>query len=200
MKKTNYSIGVLALIFAAVIFLSSCSTVSLTQRKYNKGFHVEWASKQRNNSKAEKPKVTIVPKTDVVVNESIQNENVVLENTTFTNPVIENSYVAESGISNPITAAKMIHKIKNINKIELSNDVITSKTFSKTTFLKAKKAQKADSVDPLLLIVLAILLSPVAVYLYEGSWTNRCTVNLILWILCWLPGVIHALIVISGKK
>jgi uncharacterized membrane protein YqaE (UPF0057 family) len=47
-----------------------------------------------------------------------------------------------------------------------------------------------------LLVILAFFLPPLAVYLYEGSWTKRCTTNLILTLLCGLPGLIHALIVI----
>lgn len=46
------------------------------------------------------------------------------------------------------------------------------------------------------LVLLAILIPILAVYLYEGSWTKRCTVNLILCLLCGLPGMIHALIVV----
>jgi uncharacterized membrane protein YqaE (UPF0057 family) len=57
-----------------------------------------------------------------------------------------------------------------------------------------------DDTDLVLLVILAILLPPVAVYLYEDSWTSRCTLNLILTLLCWFPGVIHALIVILSKK
>jgi uncharacterized membrane protein YqaE (UPF0057 family) len=48
------------------------------------------------------------------------------------------------------------------------------------------------------LVLLALFIPLLAVYLYEGSWTKRCTVNLILCLLCGLPGVIHALIVVLG--
>ena len=53
-----------------------------------------------------------------------------------------------------------------------------------------------DQPDKVLLVILAFFLPPLAVYLYEGSWTKRCTTNLILTLLCGLPGLIHALIVI----
>ena len=56
-----------------------------------------------------------------------------------------------------------------------------------------------DQPDKVLLIVLAFFLPPLAVYLYEGEWTKRCTTNLILTLLCGLPGLIHALIVILEK-
>ncbi|MBL0317379.1 MAG: YqaE/Pmp3 family membrane protein [Flavobacteriales bacterium] len=52
--------------------------------------------------------------------------------------------------------------------------------------------------DTLLLIIIAIFISPLAVYLHEGSWNTTCWINLILWLLFILPGFIHALIVILG--
>lgn len=79
----------------------------------------------------------------------------------------------------------------------------------KTAPAVIKQAQKSNAnnaaapggdTDPVLLIILAILLPPLAMYLYEGSWTSRCTVNLILTLLCGLPGMIHALVIILGKK
>ena len=65
---------------------------------------------------------------------------------------------------------------------------------------KIKEALKRNSnklrVDEVLLIVLCFLLPPLAVYMYEGRWTSRCTLNLVLTLLCGIPGVIHALIVV----
>jgi uncharacterized membrane protein YqaE (UPF0057 family) len=59
----------------------------------------------------------------------------------------------------------------------------------------------ADDNNTVLMIVLAFILPPLAVYMYEGNnWTKRVTTNLILTLLCGLPGLIHALIVILGKK
>lgn len=73
------------------------------------------------------------------------------------------------------------------------------KTFVNKTIIKAKKAIEDDE---LLMVLLAFVLSPVAVYLYEGQeWTNRCTINLILYIFTFgLGGLIHALYLILGKN
>lgn len=62
------------------------------------------------------------------------------------------------------------------------------------------KDQSSAADDTALLIILAILIPPLAVYLYFDEWNKTCTINLILTLLCGLPGVIHALIVILGKK
>jgi uncharacterized membrane protein YqaE (UPF0057 family) len=63
----------------------------------------------------------------------------------------------------------------------------------------AKKAGKEADTDTLLLVILAILLPPLAVYLYEGEINNRFWISLILTLLGWLPGVIYALVVILGQ-
>ncbi|MEZ4829249.1 MAG: YqaE/Pmp3 family membrane protein [Bacteroidia bacterium] len=69
----------------------------------------------------------------------------------------------------------------------------------------------AEDLDPIILIVLAILIPPLAVYLYDGSATNRFWLNLILALLGYgalgflgfyyiggLIAVIHALLIVTG--
>ncbi|MBN8688994.1 MAG: YqaE/Pmp3 family membrane protein [Chitinophagales bacterium] len=63
----------------------------------------------------------------------------------------------------------------------------------------AKKAGKQGDVDIALLVILAILLPPLAVYLYEGEINNRFWISLILSLLGWLPGIIYALVLILGE-
>ncbi|MEO6691235.1 MAG: YqaE/Pmp3 family membrane protein [Saprospiraceae bacterium] len=54
--------------------------------------------------------------------------------------------------------------------------------------------------DKLLLVIIALFLPPLAVYLYFGKWNGTCWLNLILTLLFFIPGFIHALIVILGNK
>ncbi len=49
--------------------------------------------------------------------------------------------------------------------------------------------------NKLLLIILAVLLPPLAVGLKDGLGTNFI-LNLVLTLIFWVPGVIHALIVV----
>jgi len=64
-------------------------------------------------------------------------------------------------------------------------------------FRKHKKdaSPKADDTELILLVILAILLPPLAVFLYEGATTNFW-IDLILTLFFFIPGVIFALIVI----
>jgi uncharacterized membrane protein YqaE (UPF0057 family) len=65
-------------------------------------------------------------------------------------------------------------------------------------FKTEKKAGAEPSTNTLLLVVLAILLPPLAVYLHEGTTNKRFWISLLLTLLFWIPGVIYALIVVLG--
>ena len=66
--------------------------------------------------------------------------------------------------------------------------------------VKEYKAQKAAAAQPstntLLLVILAILLPPLAVYLHEGTINGKFWLSILLTLLFWIPGVIYALIVV----
>jgi uncharacterized membrane protein YqaE (UPF0057 family) len=51
---------------------------------------------------------------------------------------------------------------------------------------------------PILLIILAILLPPVAVFLKAGAGKDL-VINIILTLLFYIPGVIHALWIVTKK-
>ena len=51
--------------------------------------------------------------------------------------------------------------------------------------------------NKVVLIILAIFIPPAAVYMKDGNKiTNSFWINLVLWILTWIGGVIHALYVV----
>lgn len=198
MFKSNYSLSVLTLIVAAALFLSSCSSVSLTQRKYNKGFHFEWVTNQKADGKVEKPR-TVNPTSNVVVLNNIQNSTSENQTPSITQPMVDHSFITQSVKVKPFNIVKFMKEAKKINNLTTHNEVITSKTFSKTTYLKAIQNTKGGALDPVLLIILAIFIPPVAVFLYDNGVTSRFWLNLILTILGWVLGAIHALIVVTGQ-
>lgn len=83
------------------------------------------------------------------------------------------------------------------------------KSERKAKFAEVKKAVKEykrnkrngaePSTNTLLLVILAILLPPLAVYLYEGEVNTKFWISLLLTILFWIPGVIYALLVVLGN-
>lgn len=65
--------------------------------------------------------------------------------------------------------------------------------------LKEYRKQKragADRPEKAVLIILAILLPPLAVYLHQQEINNKFWISLVLTLLFWLPGVIYALVVV----
>ncbi len=63
-------------------------------------------------------------------------------------------------------------------------------------FKAEKKAGNEPSTSTLLLVILAILLPPLAVYLHQGEINKKFWISLLLTLLFWIPGVIYALILI----
>lgn len=63
-----------------------------------------------------------------------------------------------------------------------------------------KEAKKSGAViGTLLLVIIAILLPPLAMAIYDGLST-RFWISLLLWLLFYLPGLIYTLVIILGGK
>ncbi|HXL57429.1 MAG TPA: YqaE/Pmp3 family membrane protein, partial [Chitinophagaceae bacterium] len=65
-------------------------------------------------------------------------------------------------------------------------------------FKKQKREGKADEpgTSTILLVILAILLPPVAVWVHQGEINSKFWIDLLLTLLFYLPGLIYALIII----
>lgn len=65
--------------------------------------------------------------------------------------------------------------------------------------IKLHKQNGAADERTLLLVILAILLPPLAVYLHQGKINSKFWISLILTLLLWLPGMIYSLLVVLDK-
>jgi uncharacterized membrane protein YqaE (UPF0057 family) len=63
----------------------------------------------------------------------------------------------------------------------------------------AKRAGNKAEADMVLLVILAILLPPLAVYLKEGEINGKFWLSVLLTLLFWLPGIIYAMLVIFDE-
>lgn len=120
----------------------------------------------------------------------------------FVNPVSANFIVpvANNSITpDSITVNEAVIAFKNLSKKERKAKIKEVKKEIKA-FKAAKKANNEPSTNTLLLVILAILLPPLAVYLHQGEINNKFWISLLLTLLFWLPGVIYALIVILGNE
>lgn len=189
--KKYYLLAALALAFV----FTACS---IEKRHYMDGYHVQWNHKQKHTT---------------------QNTTAVAGNNTTTTsvdeapaPAVTENTVAETSVT-PLAASPVVPATveENTAVSQTAQPVSGTATVAQPQQLKKHKliqqrvgntpAPGADDEDTLVLVLLCLFVPPLAVFLYEGStWTNRCTVNLILTLLCGIPGVIHAFIVCFGGK
>ena len=94
------------------------------------------------------------------------------------------------------TVQDAMKEFKNLSKKERKDRIKDVK--KELSNLKEKKAAGEATTNTLLLVILAILLPPLAVYLHEGAINTKFWIDLILTLIFWLPGVIYALIVVLG--
>jgi uncharacterized membrane protein YqaE (UPF0057 family) len=97
----------------------------------------------------------------------------------------------------PAVVKAAMESFKNLPKAEKKAKIKELKKELKV-FKAAKKAGNEPSTNTLLLVILAILLPPLAVYLHEGVINSKFWISLLLTLLFWLPGVIYALVVVLG--
>jgi uncharacterized membrane protein YqaE (UPF0057 family) len=98
----------------------------------------------------------------------------------------------------PAKVKAAMTEFKSLSKKEKNERI--SKVKSAINDFKAKKGTAAEpSTNTILLVILALLLPPLAVYLHEGEINSKFWISLILTLLFWVPGVIYALIVVLGS-
>lgn len=192
--------------FVMTLLLDACS---VQKRYHRKGFTVNWNNASVKMNKHRK----------VVHSESIQEEIVVSDSkkrakltkkyqAPAKNDMVNNPTSHPSAIDlrlnsseDKIREYKLFNNESPVRKLS-KKDVKSTKKEAKKIIKVIKKEQKkqGSNTDTALLVILCFFLPPLAVYLYEGYWTERCTINLILSLLCGFPGLIHALVVILGNR
>ncbi|HWC54712.1 MAG TPA: YqaE/Pmp3 family membrane protein [Chitinophagaceae bacterium] len=111
--------------------------------------------------------------------------------------VPENATVIIPGNPDPATVKSAVKDFKNLSRKDKKERIKEVKSLIRH-YKAEKKNGNSGSDNTVLLAILAILLPPLAVYLYEGEINNRFWIDLLLTLLFWLPGVIYALIIILG--
>ena len=111
---------------------------------------------------------------------------------------IQSSASLSPGISepDPATVKAALAEFKSLSKQERKQRIKDVKKELKV-LKKEKKANRSAKVDMVLLIILAILLPPLAVYLHHGEINGRFWLSILLWFCFIIPGVIYALLVVT---
>lgn len=115
---------------------------------------------------------------------------------TVINP--SNSSIIIPGNPDPVKVKAAKEEFKNLSKKEKRMRINEVKAAIRH-YKAEKKAGDEPSTNTLLLVIIAILLPPLAVYLHEGVINSKFWLDLLLTILFILPGIIYALIVVLGK-
>lgn len=117
--------------------------------------------------------------------------------------ITTNLYAVERHIPNANPEAVKSNEIiikKEWEKLSKKEKRAKKRAFRKSIKELVKSArQRASDTDLLLLVIIAILLPPLAMALYDGI-TNRFWISLLLTLLFYLPGLIYTLVVILGEN
>ena len=210
MKKLSL---LLVVAFMSTLILDSCT---VQKRYHRKGFNVNWnhtsigGKKDKNKFSYESVDEELAEEKESKATENVvKNEVSTYSNEStsdFASTSDEISIVASLPTENKLITKNQSNEINVFAPVNESKEVkVANKKFKGTIAeMKVKKFQeKGSSIEPwvyLLLILLVPFGTTISMYLYEGSWTSRVTVNLILTLLCGLPGLIHALVVIFGNR
>jgi len=108
------------------------------------------------------------------------------------------SSLPKNGEPDPTTVKAALAEFKNLSKQERKQRIKDVKKEFKL-YKQEKKAGHAKKVEQVVLIILAILLPPLAVYLHQGEVNGKFWLSLLLWFLFILPGIIYALLVVTDS-
>ena len=195
MKKILLSSPVVVFLFA-VAFLSSCSQfghLDIQKRHYSKGFYVHRSEKQDAVTTAEKPAPS------AVVEKAAAPSATVAPVETPAAPVAHPSHavaVRQQPAKEPNHTARPAAE----QPAASSSSAIPEKNNTSAPVIlhdrNASSESQSGDVDLVLLVILAILLPPLAVFLKEGDLTVNFVIDLLLCLLFWVPGVVFALLVV----
>jgi len=117
----------------------------------------------------------------------------------ITLPAPANPSTALGDSSSALAKEKFDEAMKEFKALSKHDKKARFKEVKKTLkqYKADKRAGKAEPSDnTVLLVILAILLPPLAVYLSQGQINSKFWISLILTLCFWIPGVIYALILI----
>ncbi|MGL4598099.1 MAG: YqaE/Pmp3 family membrane protein [Bacteroidia bacterium] len=194
--KNIFSLLVVAI--AAFAFTSCSTDLRVEKRRYNDGWYVHHSSKKQSTNVAKENTVTATENAVVAQEETTTSTSaeptLSPANTTQETPAV----AAQTTKSEKTSLAKTAKKPEVKKVAEKKNSPI------KNTVAKIKKATKenapATSDDKFILaIILAIFFPCIGVLIWEGDITTNFWVALLLMFLFWLPGIIFAILVITGN-
>lgn len=167
----------LLLSLAALIGLSSCSSLRIEKRHYNKGWYVDFGTQKNEREEAPADKTATVTESGATVSEE--------HAAPVASPTVSEEAPAPTAVSvNPVSVNPDV--LPDADKTISDNEPVVNpeqdeKASGNNSALPGERP--GSDVDQLVLIILAIFIPPLAVYLVQG-------VSTMFWItlICWLVG------------
>ncbi len=195
-----------------LMILASCSTSSdvasnklFQKRKYKKGWHV-------NSTRNVEEKTKVIQSDEIVESKSIETKEEITCEQEVTSSVAvaqENVLMETADVVNAEESIKSKVVFQSREQLvvasEISNPIFEGvvSSIEKDVFTQNKNEKnKEDSSDDdmlILLYVLAVLIPFVAVGIVTDWDLETVLINILLSILCYIPGVIHAFIIIRDR-
>lgn len=187
LRKITYSVFSILLLMV----IQSCSTGSdLAQRKYSHRNYVKAETNKVSSTKLE-PKVAVV---------EIKNAEITPEGITIQKPELKFAYKAYTQNSEKSTQAtqKLINQYAQKTEINEKVDKEAVKKAAQVILDYNSTTETSDGgVPEWLLYVLCLFIPPLAVGLKTDWETKPLIINILLCLLCGIPGVIHAFLVVA---
>lgn len=193
----------LSIFTIAILLLSSCGSISISQKRYSNGLNIDWFAGK--DKKAESPKVAKKTKkiNQVAVLESIANEDVQTQSNEFVSAAhpTESVEIDLSQLNTKGQVKQHRSKVK-VSANKTQEKVGVSKLSAIKSLNKIKKsgiAKTDDNVNILYLIMAFFpILCLIAVYLYDGEeLTTNFWVDLILHLTI-IGAMVFAVLVVLG--
>lgn len=190
--------SILSIAALLILFASSCT---VEKRRYMSGYHIEWNHHRPEGTALQAAPAQAAPQEEelaslpVLAPEQKVEQASVAEGSTAHVVAVEEGQKAQRIFQTPSAPARS----GRVSPGKLQAPAHASRIAGRPAAQASLAWQDfGASYDTVLLIILAFLIPPLAVYLHQGSWNGTCWLNLLLTLLFWLPGFIHALIVILG--
>ena len=191
--QKNYIMKNKHILFLLLISLISISSCTMEKRHYQSGYYIDWKTNAKNTAAVNVSTSDIErvnPKSmDQSQFSAATNEEIILTETKIAESSNHNSKKGNSEIK---------ESRKSDTKISVKDKIKAAKAINKLK--KAAKRGDADGIPTVVLFILAVLLPPIAVGLVTDWDLEQTLINVGLTFLCWLPGIVHAIIVVSRAR
>lgn len=208
-KKVFVMLSVIGLLYSCSTSNDVVSNGFFQKRKYQKGWHVNKTQKIKRNNKSSKIEDVAFRECNLVYNDVVKKEKSVVDvkadklEARTTNKVDDFSFKGNNVVIEKTNDNKVASSSENTEELVLVTNEelnVTQKEVNPATAKKVSGDTSSNGHSMLMLYLLAIFIPFVAVGLVTDWETDTVLISLLLSLLCYIPGVIHAFITIGKYK